>query len=485
MARPGVTVTSGAASPARGEPTDTGKWFVPGFTEWGPVGEAVTVTSLTQFREEFGDRLAHSVLHDALELAFAEGLAEAVISRVVGPAPVKATVTFQTAGAVDTMAVDAVDYGDYANGANDGYEAEVVEGSEAGLFTLNIYFDGDLVEAFEDAATVAEIVALSENSDHVRVRSLGAGADPEPTAATNLAGGTDDHSSATDANWETALDVFAKDLGPGQVSLPGRTTSQAHTDLIQHASTRNRNALLDTVDKASKATLLTAVDGVADLDGAEYAAIFGSWLDIGPLAAGGASRAVPGSAYAAGVIARTDALEGNAGSAAAGEVSTAGYAKAVRKPDTGFTESDYEDLNDAGVNMVQEFRNRGIQLYGFRSVSSDPEWVQFSYNRERVSLEARLNAISLRYNFKKIDGRGQLLAKYNGELVGECLSDYKAGVLYGAEPGEAFRVDTGPAINTEELKAGGEIAAQVSARFSPFAEHVQLNILKVPITSQV
>lgn len=474
---PGVIVTSRAAQATRGEPTDNGVWFVSGFADRGP-SEAQLVTDLSDFEAKYGPRTSYSNLFDALELFFNDGGAEAFVSRVTGGAAAKASFTLVDGTAADALTVEAVYEGDYAND----FDVQVVAGT-AGTFTLVILDDGVEVERFLNLADPAAAVTALATSDYVR-GVAGAGTDPAVIAAQSLIGGTDDHAAAAEADWTTALALFTKDLGPGQVSAPGHNTEAGHTALIDHASDTNRTAFLDSADSASKATLLAAAAALEDLAGAEYAGLFGSWLDIPGLTAG-TTRAVPGSAFAAAKANQIDVLEGTSGAAPAGEVSTSSYVVGVRTPAGGFTDADYTELNTAGVNMVRSFRSRGIQLYGFRSVTSDDDWRQLTASRLRVSLTARLEAIAFPFAFRKIDGRGHLFAELKGALTGECLKDYNRGALYGDSPAAAFRVDTSGVVNTAISIAAGEVRATVLAKFSPFAEVVRIDIVKVPVTGRV
>jgi hypothetical protein len=492
--RPGVEVNSRAARAARGISTDTGAWFVTGFAERGLEGEAVQVTSLDDFVSKFGNRVSYSQLYDALDLAFEEGLAEAYVSRVVGPAPVKASLTLDDrAGApVDTLRIDALHYGDFANGAT-GITIQIENGTVADTFRIVVRFDGEIVETFDDlvmtAAADRYAPTILETSEWIRgvdllSATVAPNDNPAVLAATPLAGGTDDHNNAVDAQWLDALDAIPADLGPGQVSAPGRTTTAAHQQLIDHAQAKNRTAYLDTVDKASEATLIAAAAAIDDYDGSEFAALFGSWFDI-PGVVAGTTRAVPGSAYWAGKTAKIDAQFGTAGYAPAGDQGQADYALAVRVPAVALTDDDYEDLNDAGVNMAREFRNRGVQSYGFRSVTTDTEWTQLTSHRVRMSLTHRLRQIAEGFVFRNIDGRRQIFGELNGALVGELMRDYAAGSLFGDTPEDAFRVDTGDTVNTAATIAAGEIHAAVFVRVAPFAELVRIDIVKTPITSAV
>jgi hypothetical protein len=479
--RPGVEVTTRADRSARGTESDNGAWFVTGFAERGPAGEAVEISSLSEFEDTFGERASYSQLWDALELFFAEGGATAFVSRVVGPAPVKASKTFNDAGAAAALTVTALYHGDYANGATGGLKAGI-DNVSAGNFDLFIQWDGVEVERFSGLADVTAAIAAAADSDYVRVTDPGAVGDPVAAAAANLTGGTDDHASAVEAQWTAALAYFVKDLGPGQISAPGRTTTDAHKALIDHARANNRTAYLDVADSASKSTMTAAAAALAAYAGSEYAGIFGSWKLIPGLAIG-TSRSVPGSAFAAGVTARTDALEGTSGAAPAGQVSEARYALDVKLPTGGLTDEDYEDLNSAGVNMSRNFRTGGVQLYGFRSVTDDSDWTYLTANRLRVSLAARCEAVGRGYVFEPPTKK--TFADLNGELSAECLIDYNAGALYGDSPDEAFRVDTGNTVNTTATIEAGEINAEVYGRFTPLAELVRIAVVKVPVSAGV
>lgn len=507
--RPGVEITTQAARGTRGEPTDTGVAFVTGMSDAGPIDRAIKVTNLQEFVDTYGDRVAFGYLYDWLDTFFAEGGAEAYVSRVVGPAPVRALLTLaDRAGApINTLRVHALYVGDYANGADTGGLAvEVQNGTDADTFRLVItqrQADGTYVEVerFDNlnmnaasenyALTVVGSLAAPHdgNSDYVLLEDLASATaapndNPAVAARANLAGGDDDHVDAVDAQWAAALALFLADYGPGQVAAPGRITTAGQTQLLAHAAANNRTALVDAGNGANKAALLAIATALDEVPGADTAGVFGGHVVI-PGLSSGSTRQVPASAFAAGLTARLDAERGAAGFAPAGAQGQARYALDVVLPAGGLTDDDYEDLNDAGVNMVRAFRTRGVQLYGFRSVTSDPDWVQLTSHRERMSLVARLNEVALGYVFRTIDGRGQLFGELNGALVGQCMRDYTAGVLYGSTPEEAFRVDTGDTVNTEETIAAGEIRADVYARFSPFAELVRLSITKVAVTGRV
>lgn len=292
--------------------------------------------------------------------------------------------------------------------------------------------------------------------------------------------GDDNYETAVQADWDRALALFTKDLGPGQVLAPGRTTDAAYEALADHAEANNRVALLDGADTATVATLTTAA---AAIDDSRRAALFAPWYTA-PGVAGGSARTIPPSAVIAGLIARSDAATGNPNLAAAGPNGQGRYVTDVTRT---WSDADRETLNEAGVNVGRNIRG-AIQNYGFRTLantSTDEAWVQLSKTRAHMAIIARGEAIAERYVFAQIDGKGLKASEYQGELTGMLLEFYNLGALYGEAPEEAFLVDVGPGVNTPERIADGELRAVLAVRTSPFAELVTLEVVAVPTTEQI
>src|SRR5205085_3641760 len=109
---PGVLAIINAAQVARAadrQPTST--FFVVGYTPWGPVGSPTVVTSWPDYVRQFGPFDSNSFVDDALYAFFNHFAgAQAVVSRVVGPAAAKATKTINDRAVtpLPTLKVDAL-----------------------------------------------------------------------------------------------------------------------------------------------------------------------------------------------------------------------------------------------------------------------------------------------------------------------------------------------------------------------------------------
>ena len=470
MARPGVEVAVRDAAPPRSAPQGIDAWFVTGISEQGP-DTPYLVRGFSEFQSRFGARLANSLLYDSLEAFFREGGTRAYVSRVLGPTPVKAFVVLLDGSAGQVLRVEALDYGSYANALN---AVVAIAGSD---FTITITHD--TLGTLETSPTLADKQAAidwSASSSYVRITSAGASV-LDPAAGTfSLATGTDDSGNATETQWTTALGRFTSDLGAGQVSAPGRTTSAAQIALLAHAAAQNRVALVDPVNGADRATLVAAAAALRSDANARYGAMFAPWAQIPGIVAG-TLRTVPYSAIQAGLMAR----QVRANEPAAGFNGRAQYAVGVV---TSFTDADRETLNTGGVNIARML-NGGVTTYGYRTLVSPtglPGWLSLGGTRLIMEATSKFEAIGEQYAFAQIDGEGRVFQRLAGQLTGVCIQYYEESQLYGATPQDAFLVDTGDAVNTSTTIANGDIRAVVYLKVSPFAELVRMEIVKKQIT---
>lgn len=479
MTLPGHSTSIGTRPAAQSAAPSTSNGFIVGFTERGPSNQAVPVLSLAHAVETFGGRVSYGSVYDALDVAFREGASVIYVGRIVGPAPVLATHTF-AASSGNAFRVDAISYGDWANAI------DVAVAASGGNFVVTVRFAGTTVEVSPSLATVDEAVAWASTSSYIRIVALSAN-DPVTVAAQALAGGTDDHANANDATRLAALNLFSKELGPGQVAAPGITSNQAYLDLLAHAAAKNRRALLDSVDTATIATLTAAATGLRTAPAT--AARFGQFLTPWAVAPGltpGTTRTVPYSAVQMGLIARSEGEGANPNEAAAGKRGRARYVTGLSQAP--FTDTDRETLNDAGVTVARLIRST-VTTYGNRSLTNpltDGDWKSFSASRLMMAIAAGADVVMEGYDFEQIDGKGNVFKKLQGDLSGlVCMPLFNAQALFGDTPDEAFTVNTGPDVNTPTTIAAEEIHAQIAARVSPTGEVLTTEVVKVPVTEAI
>jgi hypothetical protein len=273
-----------------------------------------------------------------------------------------------------------------------------------------------------------------------------------------------------------ALTALTKSYGPGQIFVPGADglLSTTHDALIAHAGDNNRIALLDTDPDATATELTALATTLAGDANARYAALFAP-AAIVPGLTSADTRTVPYSALEAGIMSR-NAAAFSPNVPAAGINGISRFATDLTAT---FTDAEREDLNDAGVDVARLVYGQ-VETYGYRTLApADSGWSNLGNARLNMEIVAKAEAVGERYMFAQIDGRGIRISQFGAELAGMLVPYYDAGSLYGESAHDAFFVDVGPAVNTAETIANGELHAVIGARMSPFAEYVVIEIVKV------
>jgi phage tail sheath protein FI len=447
-----------------------------GLSDTGPL-VATLVKSLNDFSTIFGTRQSYSPLYDSVEVFFREGGNQAYISRVTGPSATYGFHNLVDGGAVISLIATAVGPGAWS--AN--YKVAVVAGIGGGTFAINVTdVSNNVLEASGDLLTQTAAIQWSQFSKYIRLTLGSSSNNPAIAAAAALSAGTDDRANITDNEWAAAIALFSYDLGPGQILAPGRITTTGHTQLVAHAESNNRVALIDLQDTATVATLDAAVVACRS----RFAAAFAPWV-VYPGLAGGTVRTVPPSALIAGLCAKNDpSLGTNRPSAGVSGISS--YAIDLSQPS--WTDTNRQTLNSNGVNVIRRMFG-GIRVYGWRSTTdpvTDVPWIDFGNSRLFMDLSAELNSVGENFVFAEIDGQnGTTIGSFHDALAGVLLEHFNRGELFGNSADQAFSVDTGNGVNTLVTIAALELHAVCAVRMSPFAEYVQIEIVKRQITQSV
>jgi phage tail sheath protein FI len=474
MATPGVLVKSGASAGSSSPPVDIGQWFIAGLAEKGSIDRAVKIRSLAQYVTTFGARVAYGSLYDSLDLFFSKGDGGSVayVARVVGPTPVTATVTIKD-GSVNTMVFNASSPGEWGNELS-----VVVTHPTSETFKLVVKLGSTVVaENLTPFSTAAEAIAWAATTAFLRIETLGHGI-PE-VATKTLASGADDRSNVTETQWTNARKLFTKDLGPGQVSMPGRTTAEAQEGLLTHCEQTNRIALLDGTDTATVGTLTSQATTLRGQTTARYGGLFAPWVVI-PGISPGTTRTVPPCALVAGLMARNDGLGLNPNEPAAGDNGISSYAVGLSQMN--WTDAQRGELSDSGVNAVR-FMNENVEVYDDRTLVNfvtDDTWQWLSNARLDAFIKAKAAAVGERFIFRQIGKK--VPAEFGSAIEGEVLLPlFNVEALYGDTQAEAFSVDTGEAVNTPESIEEGKLRAIASIRMSGVAQVIEIEIVKEAI----
>lgn len=472
---PGTTIRERTAQVSRSQPVLTGTGFLAGRTDRGPSNSAEKCLSLAEWQRKFGGPIAASTSQQEVEQFFAKGGAVLWFARIVGVAPVSATVVLLDAGGVAALRATVTGPGAWANAYNLAVEA----GDAAGEFKLRLTHDTDATvnELSPSFADQTAAIAWAATNEVYHLATQASAADPAVVAAQSFAGGTEDAGSISDATALAALSLFRKSYGPGQVGYIGRFTATANGQLADHAKDNNRVAIYTGADSVSKATWIAHAAVVRGLPNGRHGAAFGPWVNVPAATTGAPPVALPPTALVMGRIARNDSQGHTANEPSAGDL---GVLEGVDSLRADFSDIDVNDLNAAALNPLIEMDGTH-RIYGYRSgvaKASNPDWWQFGNVRLYMQIAAEADRILERFVLRQIDGKGLLFAELEGVLTKMVLHFYEAGSLYGRTPGEAFFVDTSPAINTAETIRNAEIHAAIELTMSSMGENVILDIIK-------
>lgn len=450
--------------------------FIPIVTQRGPTTPQI-LSSIATYEATYGGRHSgYAPSYDAVEALTAGSGANARVAcvRVVGPAAKAATLDLQESGSAKAVTLTATSKGTWGNAIH----AEVA--TVAGSQVIRIY-DGDRLAHQWPASTADALAESAATSSLITVTvAEGKGASKlKDVAKTPLAGGKDDDNNIRLEHVTEALNQFDKSWGQGHVIAPMWATTEAHRALLTWASETNRVALLDApkADKVDTAKITewgnlrkqVAQHFVDGQDMAWRGALFPMWITLRPWGRGvGIERAVPGSVFAAAVIAN------NARNLTPNEmpIETNGYpAGAIfTAPVVPMSEVRRDEVATlARVNLPHADYN-GLRLYGFTSVSDSPAWEQFNRARFASVLTAQV-ADRTRFIIGKLDNEASRvkLKDMIAAVIGEHIAK---GNLTPLTPDEPFKLTLG----TDPVQPS-RVTASVEVRFANAIQAVVITVL--------
>jgi hypothetical protein len=478
MPRPGTDILIVDGAPPGAAALDTGTAFMFGVAERGPIDRAVKVPSVDDYADTFGDRSGGSLLYDSVSAYFSEGGGSLYVARVANAGMASASGTLGT-----VLDVDASSPGVWGNDlvvslAAPSALASLRAPRAAVPSVLVVELDGEVVERSSVVGTADEAVAWAQRSEYVSLSVAAPGDLPPAGASATLTGGADGTGAFDVA---AALALFEYGLGPGQVLGPGYTTTSIHESILAHCDATHRCAILDLPDSGDPTVLAASVSALYGLDGVRFAAAFGPWA-IYPAEVSPATVTIPYSGIEAGIISRVDRA-GNPNAPAAGADGVSALAVGLSQT---FSDAERQALNELGVDLAKEVYG-DVRTYGYRTAAGpdEPNWLWYGNSRTLMALAYECDSVAESYVLRQIDGRGQIFSRLNKDLAAVCARYYDMNALYGETPADAYRVDTGPGVNTDETIANGEIHAVAKVKPSPAGEWVSIRVVKVPVERPV
>jgi phage tail sheath protein FI len=292
-----------------------------------------------------------------------------------------------------------------------------------------------------------------------------------------ISGGNDGASAPGDTAWSEALDrlLALEDISivaaPGSSAFADPTPAAVNQLLIGHAETRRayRIAVLDTpprLEPDEVRRLKSRIDS-------KYAALYYPWIRMANPVAGVDPLApreldLPPSGFVCGIYVRNDMQRG-VHKAPANETVT-GAIGVQREVLSG----EQEVLNPLGINCIRALPNRGIRVWGARTLSSDPEWKHVNVRRYLLYLEGCIDRGTQWAVFEANDER--LWANIRSAISDFLYNEWVKGALAGATPTEAFFVRCDRSTMTQNDLENGRLVCLIGVAMLKPAEFVIFRI---------
>jgi len=248
--------------------------------------------------------------------------------------------------------------------------------------------------------------------------------------------------ASDDPDERTGIQALANEPGINLVAVPGQTDVGAQKALLTHCEQQvYRFAVLDAPQGAK---LREVRDHRGEFDSTR-AALYYPWITVdAPFGPRGAFYAIPPSGHMLGIYARTDAARG-VWKAPANEV-----VRNIRGFDVAVNRGEQDILNPININCLRDFRSdqRGLRVWGARTLSSDPEWRYVPVRRTFLFIEQSLDA-GLQWAVFEPNAQ-PLWDTVRQSISGFLDSIWRQGGLAGSTQEEAFFVNVGYGVTMEQ-----------------------------------
>ncbi|MEN0061712.1 MAG: phage tail sheath C-terminal domain-containing protein [Myxococcota bacterium] len=164
---------------------------------------------------------------------------------------------------------------------------------------------------------------------------------------------------------------------------------------------------------------------------------------------------VPPSGHVTGLIARVDGERG-VHKAPANEIlmGITGLSQRINHLEQG-------QYNDRGINVIRIFKDRGIRVWGARTLAtmSDPQWKYINVRRLFIMVE---QSVMLGLQWSVFEPNDEFLwSKLTRDVRAYLLRVWRSGALFGSTPEESFYVKCDAETNPRYLIDAGQVNIQV------------------------
>ena len=133
-----------------------------------------------------------------------------------------------------------------------------------------------------------------------------------------------------------------------------------------------------------------------------------------------------------------------------------------------------------GLNPIRSLPNRGIVVWGARTLSTNP---LFKFVNTRAILNVLIDVLGRSFDdilFEQVDSAGTVYARIKSIASQVCGQFYRQGALFGARPEQAYLVVCSSANNSNQDLEAGTARLDVYVATSPTLERLLVTIVRTP-----
>lgn len=134
-----------------------------------------------------------------------------------------------------------------------------------------------------------------------------------------------------------------------------------------------------------------------------------------------------------------------------------------------------------GLNPIRSLPNRGIVVWGARTLSSSP---LFRFVNTRVILNVLVDVMNRSFDdilFESIDSAGAVYSRVKSIATQVLNQFYRQGALFGNRPEQAYLVICGESNNSASLLEQGTVRMDAYVATSPTLERLAITIVRTPV----
>lgn len=258
----------------------------------------------------------------------------------------------------------------------------------------------------------------------------------------------------------TGIQAFRENNIASIIAVPGVTIPEVIVSLVTHCEReQNRFAVIDIPKELVKTNDILEYRSMID---STYAAMYHPWLQVyDPVTKKPAF--VPPSGSIAGIYSRTDIARGVHKAPANETVSCTGLS-------VSYNSGEQDILNPAGVNLIRALPGQGIRVWGARTASSNSNFKYVNIRRLFIYVEQSIKNSTNWVVFEP--NNSSLWARVQMTVSSFLENMFRAGMLSGETPAEAFFVDIGPNTMSRDDILNGRLICQIGIAPSRPAEFV-------------